>query len=930
MSAIKVIKRDNSKEKFDYQKIYNAVDNAFKQVRNEEMPESLKDKLWMTFNKENPRTESGRLIPLTVETIQDRIQNLLYNENYRDVYDAYIIYRYEHKVTRDYAESQKAFIEKYKQSDNNANATVDDNSNVSSKNIGTLNSEIHKADNIKTSRWMIMNGLKRWFPDFNHKQYVKDLESHICYKHDESSFAGPIAPYTYSAKEVVEVKYNNRHLLLPFDSLFDIIEEPEVLVDADNIVYQKMPDDLYVKTTNRDFVRVTHVTKKLRHRDLYRIKTSFGEDMVVTDNHPLITGDDVNDTTPAIDSLGCKQWKCDDSIEFDDIRSLDVAELINKGDVFDSFIRYDKHTMKRIWDINEEFGYFIGFFIGDGNYDNNTHYVRMSQKDSSILKRINDYLYRSTGLAGYIQYHQDRNMYTLEIRSRALFNMLRNYFGICDKAWNKTLPLNILETNRDFAKGVLEGLYDADGTSNYKQLWLKLSSRAAILQVSALMRYFGYSCGNGIQSIPFGGQTLYKTNYTLWTIGSSRTENSENFELSYKWKKLPESCSLKYISKGWANITNVQKITENDSFLNLNDYIYDITTDTREFCMNNIRVHNCVSATMYPFLTNGIRDLGGLSASPHNLDSFCGIYINWVFAMAGQFAGAVATPEFFICFDYFARKEWGDNYYEKPDVIITSGHCTRQMTIKKQIYQHFQQVVYSINQPSAARGMQSAFVNFAYFDKPFFMGMFEHFRFPDGSCTYWESVNWLQKEFMMWFNQERLRTVMTFPVETFALVYKDGKFVDQESADFVAEEYARGHSFFTYISDTVDSLSSCCFDGNEVIKLYDKDGNIFNTTLEDFVNYNNPIPDKNGTTALKDTYYIDSYNLSGDIEKTKITGVLKKEYTGAMYTFSTDDDQSITVTADHEIMVKNREGQILSMKAEDIANNIDLYQLVTV
>lgn len=88
--------------------------------------------------------------------------------------------------------------------------------------------------------------------------------------------------------------------------------------------------------------------------------------------------------------------------------------------------------------------------------------------------------------------------------------------------------------------------------------------------------------------------------------------------------------------------------------------------------------------------------------------------------------------------------------------------------------------------------------------------MFGDFYFPDGTQSKWESVSWLQREFMQWFNNERLKTMITFPVESFALVYKDGKFVDEKSARFVAEEYSRGHSFFTYISDTVDSLSSCC------------------------------------------------------------------------------------------------------------------------
>lgn len=218
----------------------------------------------------------------------------------------------------------------------------------------------------------------------------------------------------------------------------------------------------------------------------------------------------------------------------------------------------------------------------------------------------------------------------------------------------------------------------------------------------------------------------------------------------------------------------------------------------------------CCSISMYPFLNNGIKELGGLSASPKNLDSFCGMYVNLIFALASQFAGAVATSEFLVYFDYYARKEWGEDYHNNADVDITNDHVIRHKTIRKQIHQYFQQVVYSINQPAAARGLQSAFVNFSYFDKPFFDGMFGSFYFPDGTQPKWESVKWLQKEFMMWFNQERLRTIITFPVESVTLLYKDGEFADKDMAEFVAEEYARGHSFFTYISDSVDSLSSCC------------------------------------------------------------------------------------------------------------------------
>ena len=224
----------------------------------------------------------------------------------------------------------------------------------------------------------------------------------------------------------------------------------------------------------------------------------------------------------------------------------------------------------------------------------------------------------------------------------------------------------------------------------------------------------------------------------------------------------------------------------------------------------------CVSISMYPFILGGTKVIGGTSDAPKNLSGYCGSYCNLLFAIASQYAGAVATPEFLLFFDWFARKEWGDDYYLYADEVVTGGRTKKNKTIREIIEQHFQGVVYSVNSPASSRNSQSPFLNFSYFDKPFFDAMFENFRFPDGTEPVWDSLNWLQKEFMMWFNEERTKTILTFPVESFALIYKDGKFVDEENAEFVAEELERGHSFFIYISETADSLSSCCRLKNKV------------------------------------------------------------------------------------------------------------------
>ena len=241
----------------------------------------------------------------------------------------------------------------------------------------------------------------------------------------------------------------------------------------------------------------------------------------------------------------------------------------------------------------------------------------------------------------------------------------------------------------------------------------------------------------------------------------------------------------------------------------------------------------CVAITMYPFLLEGLQPIGGLSAKPKNLDSFCGMFVNLVFAISSQFAGAVATGEFLMYFDYFARKEWGDDYWkyadancqlrfttdtnsEVADKPINTAKVTSMLTIEKVIEQKFQQIVYSINQPAAARNFQSVFWNISYFDKYYFEGLFGEFVFPDGSKPQWDSLNWLQKKFMSWFNEERTKCILTFPVETVALLTDGEDIRDKEWADFTAEMYSKGHSFFTYTSDSADSLSSCCRLRNEV------------------------------------------------------------------------------------------------------------------
>ena len=222
----------------------------------------------------------------------------------------------------------------------------------------------------------------------------------------------------------------------------------------------------------------------------------------------------------------------------------------------------------------------------------------------------------------------------------------------------------------------------------------------------------------------------------------------------------------------------------------------------------------CASITMYPWLLEGTKPIGGNATAPTNLKSFCGGFINMVFMVSSMLSGACATPEFLMYMNYFIEQEYGEDYYLRADEVVDLSKKRR--TIDKVITDCFQQVVYSINQPSGARNFQSVFWNISYYDRYYFQSIFGEFRFPNGDRPHWESLNWLQQRFMRWFNAERTRAVLTFPVETMALLSEDGDVKDKEYADFTAQMYAEGHSFFTYLSDNADSLASCCRLRNEI------------------------------------------------------------------------------------------------------------------
>ena len=238
---------------------------------------------------------------------------------------------------------------------------------------------------------------------------------------------------------------------------------------------------------------------------------------------------------------------------------------------------------------------------------------------------------------------------------------------------------------------------------------------------------------------------------------------------------------------------------------------------THDEASTSVLKQYCMAVSLYPLMLEGVGNIDGVTPSePNDLQSFSGQITNLIFLLSSQCKGAVAVGSYFIALNYYIIKEFGPNWYDKLDCVCTSEHSLIQRTVRDAIFKAFKQFVWGINQPAGNRSYQSPFTNISYYDKTYFESLFGEFYYPDGTKPEWEAIDSLQRLFMNWFNNVRLKQVLTFPVETFAMVHDGKDIVDSAYKDLCAEMYSKGHSFFTYISDSADSLASCCRLRNEM------------------------------------------------------------------------------------------------------------------
>lgn len=284
----------------------------------------------------------------------------------------------------------------------------------------------------------------------------------------------------------------------------------------------------------------------------------------------------------------------------------------------------------------------------------------------------------------------------------------------------------------------------------------------------------------------------------------------------------------------------------------------------------------CMAATLFPLMAEGVGVIDGVTPSPPNdIQSFSGQVTNLVFLLSASAKGAIALGDYFIALNYYVIAEYGPNWYNKLDVNTTSDHCLRPMTIRRAIRKGMKQFIYGVNQPAGNRSYNSPFSNCSYYDKTYFESIFDNFYYPDGTKPEWKAIDTLQRIFMELHRELRLIKPLTFPVTTFAMVHDGNDVIDKEYKDLCAEEWAKGGSFFCYLSNNPSALASCCRVLNEMSE------NTFSSTtgMTGIMTGSCNVITLNINRIIQDWYKDQTKNWNGpkpNIEKCKDSGIKYK------------------------------------------------------
>ncbi len=657
----KVQKRDGNIVGFDQTRITDAIFKAITATGQGDGKRSkrISDRVVKILNRRFKKDEVPH-----VEQIQDIVEEVLILEGLVETARAYILYREQRRRIRE------------------AVAVVDESTEMIDRYIQELDWQVYENANMTFSlqglnQYTVKEISKKYWLN---KIYPKEIREAAINEDFHIHNLEILAPYTFFGMEVIISKLNGRIKLISLKDLYEEILCPEILLNEKDIAFAKYPENLYV-LDRKGWTKVFRMVRKKKEREMRFIKSEQGRSVIVTDNHPFIIKR--NQVEKEIEAKNVREK--DDLIFSVSVPSLLktenlfskkylylAEELIEKGHQnfflegfeWQDFIKNwggslraegtlsasnSANSLNNKLELTEDLGYLVGIFIAEGNY--NSWRLSIDNSDNDILNKIQR-ICSKLGIRSYIR-EKTENDKVISIKCSTLKLLFEKVFQIKPGSKNKNLPVDILNYNLDFIRGVIAGIIDGDGSvdakdrvNNSSQILIRVSSRTMVEQIAYLLQFFGIIVRDMVSTKDIGKKNIFKgkeivQNHPIYGIVFSKKEGIDFPSFKYQRAKVAKKHwrTEKY---DWNKVLNNEFTTITDNV------IYDITTDSGTFLCNGLLVHNCMGWDLYDLLLRGFGGVPGkLECRPaKHFRTALGQLVNFLYTLQGETAGANAVSNF--------------------------------------------------------------------------------------------------------------------------------------------------------------------------------------------------------------------------------------------------------------------------------------------
>jgi len=657
----KIKKRDGRIVDFDQKKITNAIYKAITATDQGDgkKAKKLSDAVVRILNRRFKKDE----IP-TVEQIQDIVEEVLILEGLVETAKAYILYREQRRRIRE------------------ATAVAEEAVDRIDKYLEKLDWEVQENANMTFS----LQGLNHYGVTYIVKKYWlnKIYPKEIRDANEGGDFhlhnLDTLGCYTFFGKEVVITKLNNQIKLISLEDLYNKISQKEVLLNKKDGAYAKYPENVYVLDKN-GWTKVLRMVRKKKDKEMRFVKSEQGRSVIVTSNHPFIIQREGKEMEVEASQVREKKDLAFSTYLPSLLQSEDLfskryiylaEELVNK-DYSDFFLEgfqlkdfienwggslrvpgtlstsNSVNSLDNHLELSEDLGYLVGIFIAEGNYD--SWRLVISSDSEDIIEKVQR-ICNKLGVRSYVKINKER-VKQISISSSTLKLVFEKVFEIRSLSRNKNLPLDILNYNLDFVRGVIAGIIDGDGSVDPKnkansnsQILIRVSSRTLLEQLAILLQFLGVIARDRVSVEDIGKRNIFRgreiiQNYPIYGISFSKKKGIDFPSFKYQRAKIAKK-HWRVEEYGWNNILNNKITTIPDKT------IYDITTDSGTFLCNGLLVHNCMGWDLYDLLVKGF---GGVSGKveckpPRHFRTALGQVVNFLYTLQGECAGAVAFSNF--------------------------------------------------------------------------------------------------------------------------------------------------------------------------------------------------------------------------------------------------------------------------------------------